>query len=420
MADTASFSAALKTQFIGPIREVLHAGRVLLWGDPDANPEDFKGIRGTAEGIDLVGNEFRIPIKTRRNQAVGFRAENAALPAPGSSNYTYLSDPLRYDYASFSITGQLLKASASNEGAFAAAFKTEVEDTTLTAKIDMNRAAFGDSSGKLCAVVTAGASGDTQVAVDTTINFRGIGEIIDFVTPAGAVLSAAHTVTAVDRTLKKITVTPALGAAVATTAFPVRASISSTTAVPNNSQNSEINGLGNIVSDTGVLHGLNPATYNFWKSYVQNVGGSISDVVLRAAKDAIGFETGLDLDAGLDYAILTTRGIRTRYAQTLTSVKRFNDAQSVKLHGGFTAVMFDENPIFIDDQCPVGTVYGLALNKMFWSRASDWEWMEEDGKVMKWVPGFDRYQSVLFSYCNLGTTHRGAHFKLTGVTDDSR
>lgn len=405
---------------MGPIREVLHSGRVLLWGDPDANPEDFKGIIGTAEGIDFVGNEFRIPIKTRRNQSVGFRAENATLPAPGSSNYTYLSDPLRYDYALFNISGQLLKASSSNEGAFASAFKTETEDTTLSAKIDMNRAAFGDGTGKLCALTAGSASAATTVTVDSTINFRGIGEVVDFVTSAGVVISPAHTVTAVDRTGKVLTFAPGLAAAVTTAHFPVRASTDSTIAVPNNSQNQEINGLANIVSNTGTLHGINPATYGFWKSYVQTGVGAISDDVLETARDSVMFETGLDLDKGIDYALLTTRGVRRRYAQTLTALKRFNDAQAVKLHGGFTAVMFDENPIFTDDQCPVGTVYGLALNKMFWSRASDWEWMEEDGKVMKWVPRKDGYISILFSYCNLGTTHRGAHFKLTGVTDDSR
>lgn len=421
MADTATFSAAMKTKFIGPIRDNLHKGRVLLFGDSEANPEQFRGILPSAEGIDFVGNEFRIPIKTRRNQAVGFRSENETLPAPGAGQYTYLTEPMRYAYGLFSITGPLLKASETNEGAFRQAFKAEMEDTVLSSKLDHNRAAYGDGSGKFADVRTTAAGAATVIDVSSTINFRG-GEVIDWVNAAGTVISAAHTVTGIDRTNRNITISPGLAAGVtAGTHFAVRASSDSTIAVPNNSQNKEIQGLASIVSDTGTLHGINPATYgSLWKAYVKNVAGPVSDTVLRDAKDGTMFESGVDLESGLDFAIITTRGIRRRYADTLTSVKRFNDANSVKLHGGFTAVWFDENPIFTDDACPVGTIYGLSLKSFFWSQLSDWDWMEEDGKVLKWESRKDRYIAVLYKYCQLGTTARNQHFKLYGITDDVR
>ena len=431
MADTATFSAAMKTKFIGPIRDVLPKGKVLLFGDSDANPTDFKGILPSAENIDFVGNEFRIPMKAVRNQSVGFRSENETLPAPGASKYTYLTEPLRYAYALFNITGQLLKASETNEGAFVSAFKQEMDDTLLASKLDFNRAAWGDGSGKMATVTNTGATsfsttaantiGSTVISVASTINFRGLGEVIDFVTTAGVVASAAHICTGVDRTNLCIQISPGLGAAItAGTHFPVRASSDSTTSTPNNSQNKEINGVQNIVSTTGVLHGINPTTYGWWKSWTNAVNGAISDAVMRDAKDRIGFEAGIDLENGLDFALITTRGIRRRYSDTLTGLKRFNDAQAVKLHGGFTALMFDENPIFIDDTCPVGYMVGLALNRLFWAQMSDWDWMEEDGKVLKWEPRRDRYIAVLYKYCQLGTTQRGAHFLLSGLTDDVR
>jgi hypothetical protein len=421
MADTASFSGAMKTKFIGPIRDQLHSGKVLLFGDSEANPTDFRGILASSEGIDFVGNEFRVPIKTSRNPAVGFRSENAILPAPGAAGYTYLTEPMRYAYALFNITGQLLKASESNEGAFKQAFKAEMEDTLLASKIDVNRAAYGDGVGVLSAIRNNEAAAQTVIDVVSTINFRG-GEVIDGVTIAtGVVIEPARTVTAVDRVNRTITVTPALTTGLtATTDGWVKASSDSTVAIPNNSWNKEIQGLASIVANSGTLHGVNPATYPLWKSYQTAVGGAISDAVLRDLKDGIGFESGVDIQGGNDFVLLTTRGIRRRYADTLLSVKRFNDANSVKLHGGFTALMFDENPIFVDDQCPVSTVYGLSLSKLFWSRLSDWDWMEEDGKVLKWESRRDRYIAVLYAYIQLGTTQRNAHGKLTTVTDDVR
>jgi hypothetical protein len=421
MADTATFSAAMKTKFIGPIRDSLHRGKVLLFGDSDANPEQFRGILPSAEGIDFVGNEFRIPLKAKRNQAVGFRSENEVLPAPGTSEYTYLSEPMRYAYGLFNITGQLLKAASSNEGAFVSAFKQEMEDTVLTSKLDFNRAAYNDGTG-VFATARAGTigAGATVTTVSSTINFRG-GEIIDGVTiSTGVVIEPARLVTAVDRVNRTITVTPALTTGLtATNDGWVRASADSTVATPNNSWNREIQGLSSLIGTTTV-HGVNPTTYPFWQSTVTAVAGAVSDTVLRTALDTVGFESGADLETGLDFALITTRGIRRRYADNLLANRQVQVASPVKLHGGFTALMFDENPIFVDDSCPVGNVFGLALKDFFWSQLADWDWIDQDGTVLKWESRRDRFIAVLYKYCQLGVTNRNRSFRLTGVTDDVR
>jgi hypothetical protein len=424
MADTATFSGAMKTKFIGPIRDVMAKGRVLLWGSGGetggGTPDGFKGILPRAEDISFVGNEFRIPFKTKRNQAVGFRSENELLMAPGASGYTYLTEPMRYAYGLFNITGQLMKAAQVGEGAFKAAFKSEMDDTVLTSQLDFNRAAWGDGSGKMATVRTTTAATNTVIPVDTTINFRG-GEVIDFVQAAGNLVSSlgGYTVIGVDRANRQLTISPALGAGGVTlnTDFLVRASIDSTPTTPNNSFNKEIQGIQSIVTNTGTLHGVNPSTVPFWKSYVSNVGGAISDSVLRDALDGIGFESGVDLEGSMDFALISTRGIRRRYADTLIGLKQFNDVQSQNLRGGFKYLDFDGNPWFVDDACPVSQVVGLSLKDFFWAQMSDWDWMDQDGDVLKWESRRDRYVAVLYKYCQLGTTARNRHFRLTGVTD---
>lgn len=418
MADTSTFSAAMKTEFIGPIRDTIPQGRVLLYGDPEANPTDFKGIQSSAEGIDYVGNEWRIPQTAQRNQSTGFRSENETLPAPNANKYTYQTDVMRFAYGLMNITGPLMKAAETGQGAFKPALQAEMDGLTTNLKVELNRAAWGDGSGFLAGVAT-GNSASTTVTLDTTVNFRGLGEIIDFVSTAGAVVTGGpYTVTAVNRANKTITVSPALGATLAGQ-LPVRASSDSTATVPNNSFAKEINGLRNIVGASNVLHGLNPTTYSFWSAYVQTGVGAINDTVLRTAKDTVGFNAGADVNSGLDYALISTRGVRRAYADTLTNLRRFDATNTVKLNGGFEVLTFDGNPFFVDDQCPTGELYGLALNKMFWAQGDDWQWMDEDGKTLKWEPRRDRYIGILYKYCQFGTTQRNLHFRLTGVTDTS-
>lgn len=430
MADTASYSAAMKTKFIGPIRDNLHSGKVLLYGSSEqdaesegtGNPTDFQGIaKKGPEQIDFVGNDFRIPLLKKRGGASGFRFENERYATPIDSDYTYLEEPLRYQYGTLNISGPLLKAAESNEGAFKSAYKAEMDNTLTSCKIDKNIAAFGNGTGVLATIRTSEAAAQTVIDVDSTIYFR-TGETIDGVTiSTGVVIEPAREVVSVDRANRTITVSPALTTGLtANTDGWVRSSPDSTIAAPNNSWNRCPQGLDSIVDSSGTLHGVSPTTTPFWKSTETAVSGAISDTALRQAKDDTGFESGLEEDGANEFILLTTRGIRRRYADTLLSVKRFNDAQSVKLQGGFTAVMFDENPIYTDDHCQVGRVYGLRVSKLFWAELSDWEWMDEDGAVLSRRPGVDGYQAVLYKYDTLGTTHRNAHFKLTGVTDDVR
>jgi hypothetical protein len=424
MADISSFSAAMKTKFIGPIRDQLNSNKILLFGlrttdGSDKTPaahagKEFKGIVADATGIDFVGNDFRMPLRTGRNQGTGPRGESATLPAPGKQAYQYITDGLKYFYGLFNITGPLLKASDSNEGAFRKALQAEMEGLTDDLKRHVNIQAYGSANGVL-ASITTGTTSATQ-PVSTTIYFQG-GEFVDIYDSTLTTYrgSASLSVSSINRSGLTIT----LSSSIATTTGDVliRASSDSTSSVPNNDKSQSINGLGNIVSATGALHGLNPATagQGFWAS--QEIAASsavVGDSLLRQLKDGIGFETGNDTDT----ILITTRGVRNRYANTLTALKRFNDAQSVTLHGGFQALMFDETPMVIDDHCPLGTVYALNTSAMFWSQMSDWEWMEEDGNVLKWESRLDRYVGILFKYCNLGTWARNRHGKITGAADD--
>lgn len=426
MATTTTFSNAMKTKFIGPIRDNLHSNKVLLHGlrsrdgddsQPDpAGTREWSGIEASSEGIDFVGNEFRIPLHSSRNQGTGPRTENTALPAAGNQGYQYITEPIKSYYGTFNITGQLLKASRSDEGAFKRALTAEMKGVTDDLKRHMNIHAYGNATGVL-ATITSGTTSTTQ-SVDTTIYFQG-GETVDIYEAdlTTYVGTAAFTVDSFSRS--DLTVTLDSSVTTTTNDVLVRASSSSTSSAPNNDISKAINGLTNIVDATGALHGLNPATagQTFWKSYEKNASGAVAgDTLFRDVMDNIGFESGSDEEC----IIITTRGIRSRYANTMTSLKRFNDAQSVTLRGGFKALLFDDTPMVYDDHCPLGKAWFLNTKALFWSQMSDWEWLDEDGEVLKQVPGFDKYVAHIFKYCNLGTYARNRHGVLYGADDETR
>lgn len=426
MATTSTFSAAMKTKFIGPIRDNLSSNKVLLFGlrsrDGDSGTSDpqgardFRGIQPMADGIDFVGNEFRIPLRSSRNQGTGPRAENVPLPAAGNQGYKYITEPLRYYYGVFNITGQLIKASESQEGAFKRAMTAEMQGVTDDLKRHMNIHGYGDGTG-VVATIPTGATSATQTVASTI--WLQVGDIVDvyssdLTTQRNA---TALTVTAINRTTLAVT----LSASVASSNNDVliKASSDSTSGTPNNDKNQAINGLAKIVDSTGALHGLNPATAGeaFWLSTELAASSAvIGDNLLRQLVDGVGFESGADEEM----ILITTRGVRNRYAQTLTSFKRFNDDKATTLRGGFKALLFDDMPMVYDDHCPLGTVFALNTDALFWSQMSDWEWMEEDGEILKQVPGYDKYVAYLFKYCQLGTFARNRHGKLTGGADDTK
>ncbi len=428
MANLSTFNSVLKTQYVGPVRDQIYSNHILLngsrWRDDTSKLEDpqgsrpFKGIRPLAEGVTYTGKGWIMPLHYGGNAGVGFRAEDAALPGHGSQSYTEITGTLRYLYARVRWTGPVIKLSDSNMGAFLRAVSSEIKKTVTDTKRVLVTDAWTsrDANGTSpLATVTTGANNATQ-AVSTTVYFR-VGDYVEVIDPTGATYRNATVslmITAVNGPAKTIT----LSAAVTSTTgdYIIRAAPNSVSAARNNDLGNSTNGLMNIVAATGVLHGLNPATagMGFWASYVKdNSAGAISDTVLRDAVDNIGLSSGYDGDL----VGLWTRGIRNAYAATLTSLKRFNDADSVTLRGGFKALMFDETPMVVDDYCPQGNVIFINPEDLFWADCTDFDWMDKDGEVLNRVPDRDAYEATLYKYYDLGATRRNTHARIFNVAD---
>ena len=432
MASLVTIANALKTKYIGPVRENIYTNHILLSGGREkagktsiepVGSRPFNGIMATSEGVDYAGEQFTMSLHTGRNRGVGVRAEGSRLPVYGAQSYDRISDTLRYWYGQFRITGPMVKAAEKNEGAFVRAMSSEMKGLSLDLKRRVSIACYQtkDANGTApLATVTTGTVSATQ-PVDFTGWFE-VGDIVDVYAANGATkrnATVSLTVTAIVPTSLTIT----LSASVTTTTgdYIISSSSDSTGAAGATTLNNDLlqasNGLGNIVDATAILHGLDPATKAFWKSAVIAAGGvTVGDNLLRQLKDSIGRTSGSDDEL----IFIWTRGIRNRYVDQLIAYKQFNDSRSVILQGGFEAVTFDGDAAVVDDHQKSGRVHALNVSDLFWADMGDWSWLDMNGSVLQWDVGFDSWIGTLCKYMNLGTYARNRHGVITGADDEVR
>jgi hypothetical protein len=124
--------------------------------------------------------------------------------------------------------------------------------------------------------------------------------------------------------------------------------------------------------------------------------------------------------------MLTTRGVRRRYINTLKSEKRFTNQDSVTLRGGFKAVLFNEQPMVFDDDCPKGTMWYLEPDALAWfflpdgDQPGNWDWVDDDGAILtRKSDHTDAFEGYLAADHNLGVMNRNRLGRNTGLEDDT-
>jgi hypothetical protein len=416
---TANADAILKEYYIGPIREQLNQKAVLMFAadDEEDNPEDsrsqnvpFRGIARESEGVEFAGREYVVPAHTSRNEGVGARSETGTIPTAGQQGWTDLKDTIKHNYGVIRLTRYAIRLSNRNEGAFLKLLEGETKGLVRDIRKDVNRQAYGSQTGALCAVTADGAN---TVTVDS-VQFLRVNMVIDIVDSTNdTVLATARTISAINATTKVVTYSGA--DATATTNHRL---------CRTGSWKMEINGLGNIINNTGTLHGVDStaAANNWHKSIVKDGGGNqFSEDLGQQVIDGVGSGGNAEVEL-----LITTRGIRRRYVNTLKSQKRFNDAQSVTLRGGFKAVMFNEMPLVFDDDCPKGNMYFLDMDSLMWIYLPNgdapgyWDWVDDDGAVLsRATDRTDAFEGYLAADHDLGTPQRNGLGLINNLQDDA-
>lgn len=421
---TTQADAVLQNYYLPVVREMVNQRAILLFGYSPAQLEagsgtmnaaggetmNYQGISRDASQVAFAGRQWVIALHTSRNESGTARAEGGTLPSPGQQGWADLQDRIRKLYKQIQISGFALELSENNVAMYLRLLEAETVGAVNDLRKDMNRQAFGDQRGTLCQITADGAN---TVTVDN-LQYLRVNMIVDIINQStDAVLASQRTITAINAATRVVTYSGADAAAVAGTHV---------LAVEGNWK-LEINGLRNItrsdLSQNFILHGIDSSTAGneYWKAKQQDGGNTTFDEdqgqLLLDQVGAEGWETEL---------ILTTRGIRRRYVNTLKAQKRWNDANAGTMHGGFKYIDYNGFPLVFDDDCPKQHMFFIRPSDFLWVNLNgmDFKWMNRDGAILRKVenPDQDAYKATLYKYCDLGVQNRKVQGVIYNLADD--
>lgn len=433
---TANADAILKEYYLTPIREQLNQRCVLMFAADDDEPGeasssgdegrgqdyDWRGFTRESEGVEFAGREWVLPAHSSRNEGMGAIAEGGALPTAGQQGWTDLKDKLRHNLMSIRLSRFAIKLSEKKPGVFLRLLDAETKGAVKDIRKDLNRQGFAKQTGQL-AEITEDKKGTKQFVVDT-VQYLRINMVIDVVTTVGVVTISEFKVTAINAATREVTYS-GTGTLTAAKELVVR----------HGNFKNEINGLGNIIANTvGVgsggkevkaaeLHGVDPAANVWWNSPVVTASGNpFSEDQGQQVVDKVGAGGQAEVEL-----IVTTRGIRRRYVNTLKSQKRFTDQDSVTLRGGFKAILFNEMPVVFDDDCPKEQMWFLNADAMMWvyldageDGKGGWKWVDDDGAVLaRAVDRTDNFDAYLAADHDFATVGRNRLGRMIELQDDA-
>jgi hypothetical protein len=363
-----------------------------------------KRIEKTSKGTtsEVGGKYVTFPLKVRRNHGIGYRNELEQLQAPGQQGWTNVRVALRYGYGRVHLSGQTMELVDENHQAFTKAITAEMDGLRNDIQKDTNRVLWGNGIGVISTLTAVTTAANVATVATTDMHFLDLNMMVDVVDAAtGLTVKAANRmITAINTATGAVTLngaafTAAIGDIIVRTGNYGR----------------EPNGLGSIVSNSGVLFNLDPAVEPKWKSVVDSTGGALSESKMIAMCD------NLRLNGGRPSVIFGDLGTRRAYFNLLTTQRRFTGSKDFE--GGFTGLTFaydSDIPLVTDVDAPNGKLWFIREEDFKVYRSKPWYFDDKDGSVWKWVVDFDAWQALLKQYWEFGCERRNTQGLMSGIT----
>ena len=396
MVTMQTFDVALKDIYEEPTKDQINTGSGVFLSKVDQTSRDIEGGRRVYK-IAPYGV----------NGGTGSGADTQALPVSGGNNYVPFISTLKSIRGVIRFTDQVMKASRSNRAAFESAMQGEQDGLLKSVKHTYGRQTYLDGTG-ICATCDVNGAG-TTLNVDTT-QYLIEGMTVDIVDATTGVAVAGGT----QRRIASVVRTGLVRSITLVGAANVDATTADHVIVEQGSWNQELTGMEAVYAQAGNLYGLNKALYPWMVPFVNNLGGNIED---QAIVDTINFvEEYRGSNINL---IIANPAVESEYYKYLEATKRSVDSET--LEGGYKALKVCGRPMSKDRFVRPGSMKLLDTSqwKMHTMDGGDWSWLDEDGKILKWVSGFAMWEAAMIKYCELICDHPGGQAEISNITTTS-
>lgn len=419
-----AFDAALKDVYGPRIEEQLSLVNVLSdWVDENDSAE-------------WTGRQVIYPIHVSRTQGVGATTEGSRLPPAGYQGYAQVKIPEKFNYGRVELTGQVIKSSLQNKGAFTRAMESEVKGLVRDLANDRERQFFGAGDGVLCLVNGAQTSTtnntfniDSNYGISGAVNgarFLNSGMTCAVVGTSGTSVTGTFTV---GNTLSTTGSYFVASAVTATTTFSDNERIvrynGDVTAGTTNNLNNEVTGLLGLIDDgtyLNTLHNINRTTYPVFKSSVISSVGQLSlDVIQRAIDNADELGGG---NFGTEGVFFCHHSVRREYLKLLQADRRYTGGDLRTPDGGTKQaatkaggeITYGDRPWKVAKHCPYGTLFGMLKGSIVRYIHVRGEWADEDERIFRNVANYDKWEAFYRIFDELHTDRPNECFRLDGIT----
>lgn len=370
----------LKTQYRGPIHEQMTNGTVLL----DKVGKDSETYDG--KNVTLTTNKSR-------NVGIGSAAEDGTLPTAGEQGFQDLVYTLKYTYGRLRLTGQAIKLSRTNPGAFARALDREMKGLVRDVKNDLNRI-FNGRGDEVLTQVNGTTGSQTVITVDST-RFLNDGDLIKIDTDDATIatvdsdtqitLSAAVTVADNDNIKRRI----------------------------GTSTVDEPNGIDLIIDDTGSVGGVDATSANaWWRAKAIGNSGTNRSLTL-ALMDQLTREVEKRKNEMPDN-FYAKQELRDVLGQLLVADRRYT---SKNLDGGKEQLSYNGVTFLTDFHAKDNKIFAPTWEHIKVFDAGPVDFMDEDGAVLSRVADKDAFEATVRYYCQMGATNRREQAVLEDISE---
>ena len=348
-------------------------------------------IDRTSEGVE--GSDIKMAMRYGRQGGVGFIADTGSLPTPYARKTKQVTMTTKNCVAYILIYDKVIEASKSNVAAFANMLTQNLKDAQVDAKEQYGRNFFGDGTGKLTTVTTHTAEAITMG--DVTGIYEGMA--LDSYTSDTA-HDEAMRVTKVVRSTKVVTVDAETDTENSDDIYVAGC------------KDHEMTGFAAVFNSATDIYGLTRSDYPFLYPQELNVNGELED-----AKVEEGFNLSEDVAGGIINLLAGSRGVRRAYASYLSASRHQNDTMDLK--GGWKAISCNGVPLVGEKYIASGVLYGFQTGDWKVYQMADWDWMDRDGAILKWIANTTSYGAVLRKYAELGCQCPAAQVRYYGITE---